>query len=374
MLFERSGLFFDEELAGRLEGIRTEDVTGEGVEDSVLEGLAGDAAFGTITVAIGTCAEVGLEARAAALFGGMAIEGRAATGAASQAGEDKGRIGVARMILRSRVDMMMTGIMLVAFLAGVPDGAGDDGIAVVLDGQVAKLEDADVEFIGPEGAVGIDRAVEMEFAMDTAYGGASGVHLEGFLHSRHKVRVGSPAGGGVRGAIASFPNNKRFTQKSTRGNAGDAAIELNEVTQAALDINREIDDVLFILVVNEGFEDAAFGSLGDVVVEGIEDVTEIADLGAVEGGIVHVAGETVVLPDNDAALGAAAMAEGVHHGVEIITANGGGAAAGFVLEEVGDEQVVLGGPGAQGGFLLGDGKVLVFVAGVTQVGEEGGAG
>uniref|UniRef100_A0A6H1ZF17 Uncharacterized protein n=1 Tax=viral metagenome TaxID=1070528 RepID=A0A6H1ZF17_9ZZZZ len=209
--------------------------------------------------------------------------------------------------------------------------------------------------------------------MDAPDGGPSGVHGKGFLHSRHEVRVGTPAGGGVRGAVASFPNNKRLTNKTDWRDARDATVLLDQVTQAALDIYRKIDQILLVFVINEGFEDATFRTLGDVIVEGVEGVAEATNFGAVEGGVIHVAGKSVVFPDDDAQLGAAA-AEEIHELVKGFAANDGGAAAGFVLEDTGEEEVVLGSPGAQGGFLLGDGEVLVFVAGVTQVGEEGGAG
>ena len=58
ILFERTGLFVNDELAGGLEGVGAEDVAGEGVEDGVLESQTGDAALEAVAVAVCTGAEI----------------------------------------------------------------------------------------------------------------------------------------------------------------------------------------------------------------------------------------------------------------------------------------------------------------------------
>jgi len=62
------------------------------------------------------------------------------------------------------------------------------------------------------------------------------------------------------------------------------------------------------------------------------------------------------------------------HVIEAQAAGGGGAGAGVIGEEAGDEAGVLGSPLAQDGFLAVDGQVLLGAGGGAQVGDELGAG
>ena len=130
---------------------------------------------------------------------------------------------------------------------------------------------------------------------------------------------------------------------------------------------------MFIFEVYGGFEETAHGAFGDFVVEGVEDVAAGANFGAKELGVIDRAGKAVVLPYDDAAL-CAFMAEGIHHGLKLVSFDDAGAALGFVLVDVRDDEVVFGGPFFERGFLLLDGEFLVFVAAIAQVAEDSVAG
>lgn len=267
----------------------------------------------------------------------------------------------------------MAAVVVLDDLDGVPERTGDDGVAVVLDGQVAEFEDADVEFVGPEGGVGVDTAEEVGLFLNGSEGGTGGTHFIGTQDEGGEDGIGDPAGSHVGGAVAAQADGDGLAEEAARGDARHTAVLPYQVPQAALYIYRKVGKVLFVLVVDEGFEDATGRTFGDLIVEGVEGVAEGADLGAVELGVVDVAGETVVLPDDDAALGAA-VPEGFHHGMEIVAAYVGGAAAGFVLVDVGEDETVGLRPDPDLVLLLGNGEFLVFVTAVTQVGEDVGAG
>lgn len=89
------------------------------------------------------------------------------------------------------------GVRFDALLDVVPSGNGDDGVAVVFDGEFAKVEDADVEGVSKEGFVGADACVEAGLFMDVGEGSAFGFELVGELYAVYKVWVWNPAMGGV---------------------------------------------------------------------------------------------------------------------------------------------------------------------------------
>lgn len=103
-------------------------------------------------------------------------------------------------------------------------------------------------------------------------------------------------------------------------------------------------------------------------------VAAAAEVGAIVLGVVDVAGEAGVFPDNDAGFGAVGIVEMLDHLLEGFTPDDAGAGAGFVDVGMGEDVVVLVAPCLDGVLLLGDGEVLFFAAGVSEVGDEAGLG
>lgn len=145
-----------------------EDDVGQLVEDGGFEGGAGDASLGAGSAfAVGEGAEVGLVFVAGFLVGGATVEGRSAVGAAGEAGEEEvGRLA-ARVVCAFAV-FEIGGVFEVELdeLDFVPEGFGDDRLAIVFVGFAAIFEDADEEFIFPEGGVGVDGAEKVGGFLD----------------------------------------------------------------------------------------------------------------------------------------------------------------------------------------------------------------
>ncbi len=136
----------------------------------------------------------------------------------------------------------------------------------------------------------------------------------------------------------------------------------NQSPQAALDIDREVEKELFVLPINDGFEEFANGAFGDFIVERKEEVTMAANVGPVELRVVERAGEALIIPDEQASLGLLSCAQVVHHFVEAITGNDRRARAGQVFENAGQDQAMVDAPGGDGSLLLRDREVLIVAA------------
>ena len=222
------------------------------------------------------------------------------------------------------------GVGFYAFLDGVPGGHVDDGVAVVFDDEVAELEDADVELVGEEGFVGADACVEFGLFVDVCECCALGFELEGKLEAWHEVWVWDPAMGGVGGAVSSYPNLYRLSFESAGGCAWDASVFEDEFAEAALGVGGGLAAFFFVGDVYEEFDDASVLAFGDGVGEGVDEDVSVAEEGFVVDGVVEVAGEAGVVPEEETTWPSVGMAVAVDHGVEGVAACGGAARAGFV--------------------------------------------
>lgn len=196
--------------------------------------------------------------------------------------------------------------------------------------------------------------------------------MVGFLDAGEEGGVGVPPVGDAGFAIPVVRDGERDTLEAFWGGAGDAAVFEDELTKAALNIYAEVFEVALVHPVYGALEEASFGPGGEFVLEGVDFVSAPAEVSFVKLGVIYVASEAGEFPDDEPGNGEA-VAEVVHHFVELVTTGGGGGGDAVVVEAV-EGEGVFDGPLAEFFFLLGDGEFLVFVAGVAEVGGDGGAG
>lgn len=160
--------------------------------------------------------------------------------------------------------------------------------------------------------------------MDLDEGGAAGAHFEGAFDAGEKLGVWHPAVGGVGGAIAAGADFDGLTFESDWGRAWDTSMFEDEVAESAFGVCRGLAALFFVGDVDEEFDDAPVLSFGDGVGEGVDDDVSIAEEGFVVDGVVEVAGETGIVPEEDA-LRFVFVAGGVDEFVELVAGDGGAA-------------------------------------------------
>jgi len=349
-----------------------EDEGDQFVDDGFFEGLLGDAAGGAVVVGVGAAAQVVAAAGLAAHGDDVAVEQGAAQGAAGQAGEEEARGGAAGVL--DLLGGRRAGVFGVDGLDGVPGGLVDEGLDVGGEDLVAKAQLAEVDAVGEKGGVGVDGVEQAQLGVDLAVGAARGAHLPGGAAGLPPVGVGDPAGGLMIGAVTAAAKVDQLALEAARGRAAEGA-ELGQIVAlAALDIDGEVFGELVGHPVDEELDRAPGCALGDLVHDGVNEVTAAAQGGFEELGIVQVAGKAVVAPEDEPGLGDALfLGEVAEHVFKTSAAHGGGAGAG-VAEDAGEGMAMWGAPGADGGFLLVDGEILVVATRVAQVGDELRAG
>lgn len=348
-----------------------EDVLGEVLEDGCFGLLLGDAGCGAGPAGTVGADVVGAGVGFMAWAHGLGGEQAAAVVAADEAGEEVGGglpAGVSRVAAVGGF-----GAFVGDGLDGVPGGFIDEGGAVVGEdvGAVAQLAEVDAVF--EEGGIGVGGGEQVGGVVDLGVGGTSCAHDPGGAAGFPEVWVWDPAVDDVGGTGAMGAEIEGLADEADRGAAADGAVGGDEVVEAALDVYGEIGGVFIGHPVDEEFEDATGRAFGDGVLQGVDGDAAAAEGGFEELGVVEVAGEAVVAPEEDAGFGwGVAVEEVVDEGIEASAASGGGGGAG-VGEDAGEGAGVLGAPGAEGGFLLGDGEVLFVSTGIAQVGGEVGA-
>ncbi len=261
---------------------------------------------------------------------------------------------------------------IVDLLDTVPGGAVDDGLAVVGDDVATVVQLADVDGVGEEVAPGVFAVVEADGVGDGIIGGAVGAHAEGLLDEGCEGGVGYPAVDDVGLAIAALAKvDGLATDEAAGGDAGDGAVLLEVVVEAAAYIGGEGLEVAGVGPVDEGFEEAAVEAGGDVILYGLEGVAMTAQEGFVVLGVVEFAGEAGELPEEDVCGRAGGGGEVGDELEEGVTADDAGAGLGFVDVDLVEDEALLGGVDADDGFLLGDGEILIVATAVAEVGNGG---
>jgi hypothetical protein len=98
----------------------------------------------------------------------------------------------------------------------------------------------------------------------------------------------------------------------------------------------------------------------------MEDEAPLTEIDFKEHGGIDIAGKAGVFPEDDTGFRRGTVEVG-DEALELEPADRGGAGTGTVAEEAGEADVVLVAPGADGGFLLLDGEILLVPAGITEV-------
>lgn len=235
------------------------------------------------------------------------------------------------------------------------DVVGDDLIAIVkfaaVDPVLKEVFDAAVGGVQIPGG-----------NADVRVGCAFFPHLPGKAGTVPGFGIGYPFVDNVGFAIPVRADVDRFTFEAAGRGAGDAAIFADQVAQAAFDIGGEVIQEALVHPVDGGLKETAVEAIWYLVLDAEDLIAAAAEVGFVELGVVDVAGEAGELPDDDALLLGCAGAEVVHHGLESLAGDGGGARAGFVLEDGGEGETFGLAPGANFFFLLLDGEFLFFSA------------
>lgn len=124
-------------------------------------------------------------------------------------------------------------------------------------------------------------------------------------------------------AVAAVADVDGFSFKPFRWEAAKGAVLVDEVFEAAFDVDGHVFEKFGVVPVDDVLEYSAVDAFGGDVVEGVDGVAAAAQVGFVVLGVVDVATETRVFPDNDACEVAAGGGEAVDHGQELVAANDG---------------------------------------------------
>ena len=343
------------------------------IEDACFEGGGGQAREVAIAAAHLAGTGVGGVGFAIALVGGVDVEWGATAGAEEQATEEVVAGLTAGMGEGIGGDVALVGVAVLDELDLIPDLAGDNGAAVVFDGEVAEFENAEVEPVVEEGAVGVEGAVEAGGGVDLEQGFARGAHFEGLADSGDELGVGDPAVGDVGGAVAALANVDGFALEADRRDARDAAVLQDEVAQASAGVGGGLTALLFVGDIDEEFDDAAVLALGDGVGEGVDGDLSITEEGFVVDGVIEVAGKAGVVPEQETMRSLDGGTVEIEHAVEVFTPDGGTARAGHVDKVVTQDQAVGGAIGLDLDQLLFGGLILARATTIAAIGIDDGA-
>ena len=293
---EALGLACAEDELDSAEIFGDEDHVAQEGDHVVFDALARDAFAGAVAFAVGAGTRVIVHVFSVALFGGVPVEGGFAMGATEQAREEEARVGAARVGNGAFFELSEPTEFLLHFLDFIPEFARDDGRAVVFDDEIAEFEDADVEFVRPEGGVGIDGAVEMRFLMNLPERATRGSEGERSKDGGSEVGVGDPFVGGARRPVAVRPDVDGFALEAAGRRTRDASVAFDEFAQAAAVIGGGLFEFFFVGKVYKKFDDAGIVAFGDGVVQTVNDDAPLTDEDLVELGVVYVPREARVIP------------------------------------------------------------------------------
>lgn len=156
-------------------------------------------------------------------------------------------------------------------------------------------------------------------------GGAGGAHFKGLFDAVFEFGVGVPAVRHVVGAVAALTDLDGGAFEAHRRRARHTSVFLNEVAESAFGIGGGLSSFFFVAHVYKKFDDATVVAFGDVVVEGVDDDLVGADEGFVVDGVVEVASEAGVIPEDESVGALVGEAVEVYHAVEVVTSCGGAA-------------------------------------------------
>lgn len=267
------------------------------------------------------------------------------------------------------------GVRFDAFLDGVPGGQVNDGLAIFFNDLFAIFEDADEEAVGEEGVIGGDAGEDLGLGVDLAQRGARGFEGKCQAHPLYEIRVREPAMGNSDGAIFIRPDLNWFSFEAIGRGAGHTSKFEHEVFESTFGIAGGLTAFFFVGEVDKEFDDASVFAFGDLVGDGVDgDAPLFADDNFVELGIVYIACEAGVIPQDESGGTLGGVIVGIEHAVEIVTPNEGATRAGFIDKAITMGELVLLAIGFDLAELLVGGFVLARSATVTAIGVDDGAG
>jgi hypothetical protein len=147
----------------------------------------------------------------------------------------------------------------------LPGGEVEEGRAVIWEGYLAKIEDANIKPVTEHGGETGVGTVKVGDAVDFGEGATGGAQGERLADGIGEGWIGGPAVDDVRAAITMGAEFDGDADEAAGRRSADAAVLIDQVMEAAFDINTEILEVAGIHPVDGGFKEAAI----EVVTYGI---------------------------------------------------------------------------------------------------------
>lgn len=207
----------------------------------------------------------------------------------------------------------------------------------------------------------------MEFGLDLGEREAGGAHAEGAADAGEEGRVGDPAMADAWRAVTAGADVDRLTDEAQGRHARHAAVRRDQVPQAAFYVRRRLPAFFFVADVDEELDDASVLAFRDRVGERMDDDIAVAQQRLVIDGIVEVACEAGVIPEQEAEWAVFRAAGGVDHAVEFVAPDGGAARPGDVDEAPAKLEAVRGAEGFDFGQLLVGGSFLPRTAAIADI-------
>ncbi len=101
-------------------------------------------------------------------------------------------------------------------------------------------------------------------------------------------------------AVAAVADVDGLAFEAFWGESSQRAVLFDEVFESALDVDGHIFEEFGVVPVDDVLENSAVDAFGGDVVEGVDGVAAAAQVGFVVLGVVDVATEAVIFPDDDA--------------------------------------------------------------------------
>ena len=160
----------------------------------------------------------------------------------------------------------------------------------------------------------------MGFVVDAQEGCARGFEVEGFFYAGDEFWIGIPTVGDVFGFVAACAEVDGCAFESARWCARDAAISFDEVFEAAFGVGGGLLALFFVGNVDEEFDDATVFAFRNLVVEGMDDYAPLTQAEFVKLGVVYIAGEAGVIPEEQTTRAVGWDLVFREHAVEVVAA------------------------------------------------------
>lgn len=161
--------------------------------------------------------------------------------------------------------------------------------------------------------------------MDLVDGNSLGAHLKGFADAVGEFRIWHPAVILTLLACARIDGGHWLAFEAAWWDAWHGSLG-NDGAEAVFCIDGGLAALFFVGDVNQDLDEAAIGTLRDVVCEGVDDDAALGTQeGFVIGGVIEITGEAGVIPEQDGCGTIIFTAGGCDHAVEFIAACSGAA-------------------------------------------------